>query len=148
VYILDTCILNILFHDSPSAQKNLKAKLETVDDQDIWVSVVTIHELLVEGIAPAIHKRLNSPKAVLAFNALVKFLDDISEYQILPYTDEDDAYFHSNIPAKIKRKGPLDCRIASSAVNNDFVVVTRNTTDFDGTGAKCEDWTVSVPQGS
>jgi predicted nucleic acid-binding protein len=144
VYILDTCILNILLHDNPAAQKNLKAKLEKVDDQDIWVSVVTIHELLVEGIAPAIKERINSPKAVLAFNALIKFLDDISEYQILPYTDKDDAYFRS-IPAKIKRKGSLDCKIASSAVSNNFIVVTINTDDFKGTGAKCEDWTSNAP---
>lgn len=144
MYILDTCILNILFHDNSGAQKDLKAKLETVDDQDIWVSVVTIHELLVEGIAPAIKQRINTPKAVLAFNALMKFLDDISEYQILPYTEQDDAYFRS-IPAKIKQEGSLDCKIAPSAVSNNFIVVTSNTGDFKGTGAKCEDWTRTTP---
>jgi predicted nucleic acid-binding protein len=143
VYILDTGIINILFHDNPVSQKTIKAKLATVDDRDIWVSVVTIYEILVEGIAPAIHQRINDPKAVLAFDALIKFLNDVSEYQVLPYTDEDNEYF-KNIPAKIKRKGPLDCKIAASAVTNNFVVITRNTSDFQGTGARCEDWTTNT----
>lgn len=144
MYILDTCILNILFHDSPAQQKNLKAKLATVDDRDIWVSVVTVQELLIDGIAPAIKNRIskNDPKVVLAFNSLLTFLNDLSEYQILPYTDNDDAYFQK-IPAKVKRKGSMDCRIAASAVNNGFTVITQNTRDFEGTGGHCEDWTVS-----
>jgi len=144
VYILDTCILNVLLHDSPAKQRNLKAKLATVDDRDVWISVVTVHEILIEGIAKAIKTRINrnDPKIVLAFSALTKFLDDLSDYQILPYTEKDDAYFQK-LPARVKRKGSNDCRIAASAVNNNFVVVTQNTDDFEGTGAKCQDWTVS-----
>jgi predicted nucleic acid-binding protein len=143
VYILDTCILNILLHDSPAKQKNLKAKLATVDDRDVWVSVVTVHEILIEGIAKAIKTRINKndPKIVLAFNALTKFLDDLSDYQILPYTEKDDAYF-KKLPAKVKRKGSMDCRIAASAVNNEFTVITENTDHFEDTGAKFQDWTV------
>lgn len=143
MYILDTCILNILFHDSPSNQKNLKGKLATVDDRDIWVSVVSVQELLIEGIAPEIKKRVskNDPKITLAYNALIKFLRDLSDFQILPYTDADEAYF-KKIPASIKRNGPRDCRIASSAVTNGFTVVTQNTDDFESAGANCEDWTL------
>jgi predicted nucleic acid-binding protein len=143
VYILDTCILNILFHDNPAQQAIQKNKLVTVDDRNVWVSVVTVYELLIVGIVPAISSRLNTPQLVLAFNALIQFLEDISDYQVLPYTEADQEYFR-NIPPNVKRQGPLDCRIAASAVSNGFIVVTRNTDDFDGTGATYEDWT-AVP---
>jgi predicted nucleic acid-binding protein len=144
VYILDTCILNVLFHDNPAQQAALKGRLEAVDDKDIWVSVVTVYEILIVGIVPVLNRRLNTPQAPLAFDALNQFLDDIADYQILPYTDDDDEYFRV-LPANVKRQGPLDCRIASSAVSNDYLVVTNNTDDFEGTGARCEDWTIAVP---
>ena len=112
---------------------------------DIWVSVVTVQEILIEGIAPSIKTRIakNDPKVVLSFNSLIKFLNDLADYQILPYTDEDESYFQE-IPAKIKRKGSNDCRIASSAVNSGFTVITKNLDDFEGTGAPCQDWTLSA----
>jgi predicted nucleic acid-binding protein len=145
VYILDTCILNVLFHDDNLAQQTiLRNRLEAVDDQDIWVSVITVYEILIVGIVSALSRRLNTPQAPLAFDALIQFLDDISDYQILPYTNEDDEYFRA-LPANVKRQGPLDCRIASSAVSHDYLVLTNNTDDFDGTGARCEDWTIVAP---
>jgi predicted nucleic acid-binding protein len=142
VYILDTCILNVLFHDNDPAQQTvLRDRLATVDDKDIWISVVTVYELLLVGVVPEISRRLNTPQVVLGFRALIQLLDDISDYQVLAYTDQDDAYFRG-IPANVKRQGPLDCRIASSAVSNNYVVVTNNVNDFEGTGAQCEDWTI------
>jgi predicted nucleic acid-binding protein len=144
VYILDTCILNVLFYDDNLAhQEALQNRLEAVDDNDIWVSVVTVYELLIVGIVNGLNRRLNTPQAPLAFYALIQCLEDIAEYQILPYTDEDDEYFRA-LPANVKRQGPLDCRIASSAVSNNYLVVTNNTDDFDGTGARCEDWTIAA----
>lgn len=145
MYILDTCILNVLFHNNPAQQATLRARLEAVEDKDIWVSVVTVYELLIVGIVSALNRRLNTPQAPLAFNALNQFLDDIADYQILPYTNDDDEYFRV-LPAHVKRQGPLDCRIASSAVINNFMVVTNNTDDFEGTGAECEDWTIVAPE--
>jgi predicted nucleic acid-binding protein len=106
VYILDTCILNVLFHDNnPAQQAALKGRLEAVDDKDIWVSVVTVYEILIVGIVPAINRRLNTPQAPLAFDALNQFLDDIADYQILPYTYDDDEYFRV-LPAHVKRARP------------------------------------------
>ena len=145
MYILDTCILNVLFHDSNLAQQAiLRNRLEAVDDRDIWVSVVTVYELLIVGIVRALSQRLNTPQAPLAFNALIQFLEDISDYQVLPYTDEDDEYFRA-LPANVKRQGPLDCRIASSAVSKDYLVVTVNIDDFVRTGARVADWTLAPP---
>ncbi|MGZ8846377.1 MAG: type II toxin-antitoxin system VapC family toxin [Pyrinomonadaceae bacterium] len=145
MYILDTCILDALFHSNNSAQQTtLRNRLEGVDDNDVWVSVVTVYEILIVGIVSALSRRLNTPQAPLAFDALIQCLEDISDYQILPYTDEDDRYFRA-LPANVKRQGPLDCRIASSAVSHDFLVITNNTDDFEGTGARCEDWTIALP---
>jgi predicted nucleic acid-binding protein len=145
VYILDTCILNVLFHDSnPAQQAALRSRLETVEDKDIWVSIVTVYEILIVGIVPELSRRLHTPQAPLAFKALNQFLEEMADYQILPYTSNDDEYFRV-LPPQVKRQGPLDCRIASSAVINNFLVVTNNTDDFEGTGAQCEDWTIALP---
>jgi predicted nucleic acid-binding protein len=70
----------------------------------------------------------------------MQFLADIADYQILPYTADDDEYYRE-LPARVKRQGPQDCRIASSAVLNNYLIVTSNVSDFTGTGARCEDWT-------
>lgn len=142
MYILDTCILNILFYSTPEAQITLKAKLEEVSDSQIWISVVSVYELLVVGIAPAINPVINKSGVVVRFAGLTKFLDDLKDYQILPYTLKDDDYFQK-LEARVKRMGPLDCKIASSAVSNDFVVVTQNLDEFLAAGAKCEDWTIA-----
>lgn len=145
MYILDTCILNVLFHDNNLAQQAaLKNRLEAVDDNDVWVSVVTVYEILIVGIVGELNRRLNTPQAPLAFDALIQCLEDVADYQVLPYTTEDDQYFRA-LPANVKRRGPLDCRIASSAVSNDYLVVTNNTYDFRETGARCEDWTIAPP---
>lgn len=145
MYILDTCILNVLFHhDNLAQQEALQNRLEAVDDNDVWVSVVTVYEILIVGIVSELSRRLNTPQAPLAFDALIQCLQDISDFQILPYTAEDDEYFRA-LPANVKRQGSLDCRIASSAVSHDYLVVTNNIDDFDGTGARCEDWTIAVP---
>jgi predicted nucleic acid-binding protein len=139
VYILDTNILNVLFHENPAHQELLRDKLAGIADRDVWVSVVTVYEILIKGIVPTFRDRLNTPEAVLAFKALSDFLGDISDFQILPYTEQDDERFRA-LPAEVRRQGPLDCRIAASAVSNNYTVVTRNQADFAGTGARCENW--------
>jgi predicted nucleic acid-binding protein len=140
VYILDTNILNVLFHDNPANQESLRNRLAEIADDDVWVSVVTVYEILIKGIVPTFRDRLNTPQAVLAFKALSDFLEDLSDFQILPYTEQDDERFLA-LPARIRQQqGPNDCRIAASAVSNDYTVITRNARDFEGTGARCENW--------
>jgi predicted nucleic acid-binding protein len=61
VYILDTNILNILFHDNPAQQAILRNRLEAVDDRDVWVSVVTVYEMLIIGIEHSIEHSIEHP---------------------------------------------------------------------------------------
>ncbi len=64
----------------------------------------------------------------------------LSSFQILPYTDEAEQLYQS-WPAKQKRVGPNDCRIAASAIVAGLTVVTCNQKDFSTVpGLVWEDW--------
>jgi len=67
-------------------------------------------------------------------------IHSLSAFQILPYTDEAEQLYQS-WPAKQKRVGPNDCRIAASAIIAGFTVITGNGKDFSAIpGIIWQDW--------
>ena len=65
----------------------------------------------------------------------------LHQFQILSYTPEAESIYQS-LPAKIKRIGTQDYRIAAIARANEFTVITVNVNDFVSIGiAHVEDWT-------
>jgi len=71
-------------------------------------------------------------------------LAELRKFQVLPYSAAAEAVYQS-WPAKVKKIGTRDCRIAASAITNGLIVVTRNRQDFEQIpGVKIEDWSVSA----
>jgi len=140
MYLLDTdTVSNYL--DRSRRNVTLRDRLLTQPAERLWISVVTVEEIL-RGVLDAIReaqKRKRPVTAAYAFLALA--LEDLRQFQVLPYTEDADRLFQA-IPPAVKRVGTNDCRIAASALAAGFVLVTSNAADFGRIeGLQLEDWT-------
>ena len=139
MYILDTCILNILFFYPGAKREAVTRELNTVDRSDLYISAISVYEL-IGGAISEINRTLNSRDVVLNLAALTKLIDKLSNFRVLQFTEEDYRRFEA-ISAAIKRRGSLDARIAASALSRNYVVVTEDDEVFELAGARHIDWT-------
>lgn len=146
VYILDNNILNILFYDSP-AQQRVKFKIREKGEHNVWLSVIAVYEKLVRGVLPALGSQLKTRDEVLGFKTLIEHVQKLSEFQILPYTEQDFENFRA-IFNDVK-KAPMDCRYAACAKSRGWKVITHDKKDFsiikDRCGVEYEDWSIVPP---
>jgi predicted nucleic acid-binding protein len=146
LYILDSDIFDDLMYPSVYRPRIL-AKIREVGPDNVWFSVITAYEK-IRGVLPEISNFLNppkknlAPKQLLGFQALQTLTTKLCESKILPFTEADYAHYESIFG--VIKNAPLDCRIAASARQRGWVVVTRNKKDFERikqTGVKVEYWT-------
>lgn len=135
MYILDTnTIKAILRNPTPYLQRRITSTRYEL----LYISVVVAHEM-IRGVLEGLSKNERTPLVTRHYDFLRNVIGDVSRFQILPYDDEAERIFQAFPPA-VKRIGTKDCRIAASALSRNFTVITRNTDDFQQTGARCENW--------
>jgi tRNA(fMet)-specific endonuclease VapC len=126
-YLLDTNIcIHFLGHEYNIKEKIQKAGLENL------VSEITIAELKF-GAENSQNKEKNN-KTIDVF---------IKKFSIIPIYNSLDIY--ATEKARLRKKGqPLDdfdLLIGATAISNDFILVTRNVSDFDRMdGIEIENW--------
>ena len=144
MYILDTNILNILFYPD-SARPVVESKLKAVDKHLVWLSVITVYEIMYHGIVPELKYTLNSKREAKTFDTMIRLQEKLSEFQILPFTEQD--YENFKIIYNDVKKAPMDCRIAACAKSRNWTVVTHNSKDFSLIKQRCgveyEDWSIT-----
>ena len=127
--LVDTCVLSEL--NRPKPDPRVRARLSALDDQDIYLSVVTIGEL-VHGIA-----RLVKSKRKAALAAWLTQLESLYGDRILPI-DSDTARIWGQLTGIAGLKGRMipatDGLIAATALRHGLHVMTRNSADFEATG--------------
>lgn len=131
-FLLDTNIPSELTRPHP--QPSVSQWLDNADDEQLYLSVISLGEIL-KGITvlPASKRR----------NGLQQWLDEILrpwfEGRILP-VNETIAERWGFLAGQCKLKGrPLkvaDGFIAATALEHDLTVVTRNVRDFEGLGVE------------
>ncbi len=132
--LLDTCAISAL----RKADINLKVKelLDTVDEKDVFMSVISFGEL-VKGISILQEGR---PKQQLL--SWLGGIERMFEDRILP-VDQETARIWGEITAKARKTGKTipvsDGLIAASALRHGLHVLTRNSTDFAATGVMLVD---------
>lgn len=111
---------------------------------DIWLPVIVAEEQLkgrlkvIAGLNAATPR--DGPRFIAAYRFLIKTIEDLAEFRILPYTQEAEDLFRSWLPAQ-KKPGTRDCRIAAIAITSGFTLVTCNTRHFEAIpNLKIEDW--------
>jgi len=128
--ILDTCVISELVTKKPNPQ--VVAFVDALDDDDIFLSVITIGEI-IKGI----EKLSDSPRKL----ELRQWLHDdlLARFQgrILPL-DTDTVIGWGELTARTESIGKpmpaIDSLIAATALNNKMTLVTRNVSDFAGAG--------------
>lgn len=142
MYILDTDVItNLIRHKQ---ETNLSLRLSLVSSSKLFISIITAQELL-GGRISSINSEKKPDRLLLRYSLFSQTLQYLSGYQILPF-DEDAQAAYQAIPDKIRqRAGTMDCRIAATAIVQDFIVITCNTGDFHLIpNLKFEDWSKPI----
>ena len=123
LYLLDTCIISEPVKVNPNTA--LIAKLKKHEGLTALPSVVR-HEMLYGTQRLSEGKRRDR-----LFNYLVQVI--IPLFPVMPY-DEHAAWVHADLRAELEKKGKtlpfVDGIIASIAIANNMILITRNTNDF------------------
>ena len=139
MYLLDTSVVSN-FLDERRYYPQLTARILNQPPEKIFISIITVEEIL-QGALASIQKSKRKPSVTIAYQYFDDLFSALHRFQILPYTNEAENIYQS-LPAKVKRIGTQDCRIAASAKTNNFTVITVNINDFVSIGlTNVEDWT-------
>ncbi len=136
-YILDTDHVTLFQHNHPKIVQRAK----TVGGSNISVTTVTLEEQF-RGRLAAISRVATQPeKLAIAYKNLRNTLVYFCNVNLL---DFDDAAYdcYQNLRQQKIKIGTQDLRIASIAIANESIVVTRNYKDFGKVpNLSLEDWT-------
>lgn len=133
MYLLDTNVISEL-RRGIKAHPGIRAFWQSARTEHIYIAVQTIGEIR-QGIE-SIRKRGDRQQA----GFLEAWLDEVVEHyddQILAF-DIECAQVWGRLMA-LDPTHPIDKQIAAIALMHDLIVVTRNTSDFAGTGSKLLD---------
>lgn len=133
-YLLDTNIISEPARPLPNEKVINKL---TQYSEVSSISAVTWHELLYG---------MNFIQSTSRRTQIERYLFNVVSrlYPVVPY-DDHAASIHADLRAKMQKAGSqkpfLDSQIASVAIANNMILVTRNTKDFEGIeGLMCENW--------
>ncbi len=133
-YLLDTDHLTLFEHGHPSVIQRVRSHTGTVR-----ISVVTVYEIL-RGRLAKIGAARDRPSRISAYRGLAESLIDFSRFPNVPYDQSAEDEFQQLRSIRI---GTQDLQIASIALANQLIVVTRNRRDFARVpGLTIEDWSV------
>jgi tRNA(fMet)-specific endonuclease VapC len=107
----------------------------------VGISAVTIQEYL-KGRLAAVARHASGPQQVRAYANLVSSLLLLQQFPIAPFDTACDQQLQQ-LRAQVPRVGTQDLKIATVALVNKLVVVTRNRSDFGRVpGLVIDDWSV------
>jgi tRNA(fMet)-specific endonuclease VapC len=140
-YVLDTDHLSILQRRAEPAFSTLSAKLSSLSPDLIFVTIISFQEQF-QGWMAFVNQAKSTSQLITAYAKLESLLRLFSVSQILPF-DQNAAQAAENLKSQKLRMGTLDLRIASIALSQDAVLLTRNLRDFSKVpNLKIEDWTI------
>jgi tRNA(fMet)-specific endonuclease VapC len=108
---------------------------------DLALSIVSFHEQAL-GCHTYISRARTAAAVVRGYGMLDRLLRDYSAVSVLAF-DVAAATVFDGLLARRVRIGTMDLRIASIALSQGLILVTRNVSDFGRVpGLVIEDWTV------
>ena len=134
MYLIDTNVVSeARKKDKANAGVTAFFSRVAAEEAALYLSVVTVGELR-RGVE-LIRHRGDAPQAQLLEAWLQSVLNDFSESILSLDADAAQVWGRLRVPHP---EHELDKQIAAIALVNDLTVVTRNTTDYAGTGVRLE----------
>lgn len=127
-YLLDTCILSEL--RKAHCNRGVANWISRVSPQEQYLSVITLGEIR-RGVE---QRRLKDPRAATELERWLLALETHHAKRVLPISLQVADRW-----GRLSPRQPLpaaDGLIAATALENDLVVVTRNTADFERSGVE------------
>jgi toxin FitB len=128
-YLLDTNIISEA--RKPDGHPAIRQALQTIDDKDLFLSVVTVGEI-VKGVSA-----LDPGKKRTELESWLAQTEKHFADRLLAI-DSDIARIWGELTTKLKKAGrtltATDGLIAATAIHNGLRLMTRNTDDFQLTG--------------
>jgi tRNA(fMet)-specific endonuclease VapC len=113
--------------------------LQAVQEGEISISVITVEEAL-RGRLALVSRASDGGTRIKAYRLLARTVEIIGHLNIVDFDDRAEEQYQLMRGSRI-RVGTQDMRIASIALVNSLVVVTRNRRDFGRLpGLSIEDW--------
>ena len=136
-YVLDTDHVTLHFR----GHSQVGQKLALIPPDEIAITTITAEEQL-RGRLAQIKKASTTDALAMAHSRFRLAIYDLAKLNILEFDSAAITIF-GDLNRQRPRAGSQDLRIASIAIANGAIVVTRNRADFEQiAGLKIEDWTV------
>ena len=137
LWILDTDTLSLFQRAHPLVSQRVNA----ISTEQLATTVITFEEQMY-GRLNRIRRTNSQESLVFAYMQLHETLEDFKTINVLNFNKESANYYAELLRQKV-RIGTQDLRIASIAISNNGILVTRNQRDFSRIpGLQFEDWTV------
>jgi tRNA(fMet)-specific endonuclease VapC len=137
LWVFDTDIATHLFH----GHSKVAERVSEHPMNELAISVVSVEEML-GGWYTQIRRAKTDQKILNAYLALLETVEFIKQLQTLPFDEAALLHFQTLKGMKL-RIGTNDLRIASVALAQQAILVTRNQPDFAAIpGLVTEDWTI------
>jgi tRNA(fMet)-specific endonuclease VapC len=142
MFVLDSDHLSILQRERGVEFENFSRRCSARSATDFYLTIVSFHEQF-NGWVKYIARARDSNSLVRGYSALEGVLDSFSRAQILSFSSAA-ADVYDELRSQRVRVGAMDLRIASIAIANQMILLTRNTVDFERVpGLVFADWTIS-----
>lgn len=139
MFLFDTNHITVWQRGEGTQYERLCKRLENCTGDEIFVSVVSFHEMLNGWNAYSSHKR-SSEALVRTYFEFEKILKDFSVMPLVSF-DQKAAEVYDELNLKKLRVGSMDLRMASIAIANQMTLITQNTVDFERIpGLLLQDW--------
>ena len=140
IVILDTDHLTVIQRRAEPAYSLLRARLSKLPPNTVQTTIVSFEEQM-RGWLSLIGRSRNRSREVAAYERLQALLRFFNEIPVLDYTEIVAARFEDLRRSKL-RVGSMDLKIASIALSQDGLLLSRNLKDFDQVpNLQVEDWT-------
>ena len=137
--ILDTDCVSLLERDNSAAQI-LRGRLAGISPLEVATTIITFEEQMRGWLAYLAKARIIEQQ-IVAYERLNRFLNNYRLIPVLPF-DAGSAFEFSRLRSLKIRVGSMDLKIASIALANNALLITRNLSDFEQIPQlRVEDWT-------
>ncbi len=140
MYLLDTDHIALIDRGGQEAQ-NIRARLATVSTEEITASSISYEEQM-RGWLAFINSLRDVNRQIDGYRRLERLLEFYCGTPLLPFDEQAMEQFQRLWVSRI-RIGTKDLKIASIALANNAVLLSRNLSDFGKVPAlRVEDWTL------